>query len=271
MVRSFFLSFCLMSLSALVSASAVPVYDRAALHSESRSQVPDYHLILGSLEKVDGVVIAEKEERLAGNLLSRTYRAPSGDTVDQVYSFYQQQLKNLGMKEVFSCMGRECGSSNQWANSVFRNSRLYGIDRSQRYLVAGNESGYYIVYVVQRGNKKVYVRVDELLTGSSASEQAAWVSGRVEIAAASADQLVDPLFQLLGEVDGEVYVAVAAGDSNPGASIAKSEAAIALLQQALDQLDFDRTAVRFYLVGGLVPDVVKSGEIRLFLSQDMSQ
>jgi len=126
----------------------------------------DYRLVLGGLEKVNGVIIPEDEQRLAGELVQLTYRIPSNHSPEEAYSHLSTQLLNSGAAELFSCQGRACGSSNQWANSIFKYSRLYGVDNSQWYGAFQSEGQYYILYAVQRGNKRVYLRLEVLETGT---------------------------------------------------------------------------------------------------------
>ncbi|WP_067981586.1 DUF4892 domain-containing protein [Neptuniibacter pectenicola] len=123
----------------------------------------NYRLVLGSLQKVNGVVIPEKEQRLTGWLTQITYRIPEPSTPDEAFSMFEAQLTKRGATTLFKCSGRDCGSSNQWANTIFRYSRLYGVEESQSFAAFRLNNKYVSLYAVERGNKRVYLRLDVLV------------------------------------------------------------------------------------------------------------
>lgn len=129
----------------------------------------DYRFVLGGLEKINGVIAPEKEERLSGKLFQLTYRIPQNHSSDEAFQFFSAQLEKQGATEQFNCQGRACGSSNQWANTIFKYSRLYGIDTTQRVASFKLNQRYFALYSVQRGNKKVYLRLDVLEMASDRS------------------------------------------------------------------------------------------------------
>ena len=124
--------------------------------------ISDYRVALGGLEKINGVLVAEAEQRLAGELSRITYRIPDNHQPMEVFAFIKSQLVAKQAEVLFECTGRSCGSSNQWANNIFGYSRLYGVDSTQSYMVAQLGGQYFVVYTVQRGNKRVYARLDVL-------------------------------------------------------------------------------------------------------------
>lgn len=73
----------------------------------------------------------------------------------------------LSHELLFECHGRECGSSNQWANRIFGISKLYGPQRYQHYLAANISTAdgplLIALYSIQRGNKRVYTQLDLLV------------------------------------------------------------------------------------------------------------
>ncbi|MGH1463122.1 MAG: DUF4892 domain-containing protein [Neptuniibacter sp.] len=131
-------------------------------YKQSKNQ--DYRLILGGLAKINGVLRAEKEQRLSGRLTQITYRIPENHSSDEAFEYVNAQIRNQGGKELFRCSGRDCGSSNQWANNIFRYFRLYGVDSSQSFASFQLDDAYISVYAVKRGNKRVYLRLDILET-----------------------------------------------------------------------------------------------------------
>ncbi|MDF1624459.1 DUF4892 domain-containing protein [Pseudohongiella nitratireducens] len=142
----------------------------------------NYSLVLGRMQRIAGQVTASASERFQGNLTRITYQIPNGFSEAEVYAFYRDQLISEGQRELFTCQGRGCGSSNYWANEIFDNRILYGPVQNQRYLAATFETGvpgdsqigYAALYVVRRANQRLYAHLDLLaLTGRIAEEQRA--------------------------------------------------------------------------------------------------
>ena len=144
-------------------------FPRSTIVQYKEIENTDYRFVLGGLEKIDGVIAPEKEERLSGKLYQLTYRIPQNHSSEEVFSFFLAQLQDQGAIEQFNCQGRACGSSNQWANTIFKYSRLYGLDTTQRVATFKNNQRYFALYSVQRGNKKVYLRLDVLEASSDHS------------------------------------------------------------------------------------------------------
>lgn len=128
----------------------------------------DYRFALGSLEQVNGVERPEKEERLSGSLTRISYQIPDGSNTRDVYNHFYQQLKSRNAQMLYECRGRECGSSNHWANDIFRFSRLYGVDRTQYYAAASLPGVSVALYVVERGNRRIYAHIDVIETDPAA-------------------------------------------------------------------------------------------------------
>lgn len=147
----------------------------------------NYRLALGRLQRVNGRVMAGREERIQGELTRITYEIPPGYSGADVFARLSTQLLAEGGEELYRCQGRACGSSNFWANDIFANRVLYGPETDQFYLastrVADVESPgiYTALYIITRGNRTVLAHLDILtLPGASHSEQlSAQVSGQV--------------------------------------------------------------------------------------------
>ena len=125
----------------------------------------NYRIILGALERVRGEVIPEDSKRLRGDVTKITYEVSQEFTGGDVYAFYQEQLTAKNHEVLYSCGGRECGSSNYWANDIFRNRILYGPERNQHFIAfranpALEESPYFSVYIITRVNRKIYAYIE---------------------------------------------------------------------------------------------------------------
>ena len=81
--------------------------------------------------------------------------------------------KRENYRKLFSCIGRECGSSNYWANDIFGNRILYGPERNQYYSVfdAANEGreDFIAMYIITRGNRRVYAYFEFIEPGGAQS------------------------------------------------------------------------------------------------------
>jgi len=144
-------------------------YPRSKIDSYSQTATDGYLLALGAPKTVNGVMALEYSERLTGSLTRHTYRSPDGEASELVFEHFQAQLAALSHRLLFECHGRECGSSNQWANRIFSVRKLYGPERYQHYLAAqlntDNGPMFVALYSIQRGNKRVFTQLDVLTPG----------------------------------------------------------------------------------------------------------
>lgn len=125
----------------------------------------NYRFVLGSLQRTRGHVEPENSERLRGSVTKITYEISQEFTGADVHAFYLEQISEKGYAQLFSCEGRACGSSNFWANDIFKNRILYGPERNQYYLAlrtgAGLETDSRIaLYIITRGNRRLYAYVE---------------------------------------------------------------------------------------------------------------
>ena len=124
-----------------------------------------YRLILGRLQRSRGIVIAESEERIRGDISKLIFEIPPEYSAQDVYDYFRNSFSDKGYDELFGCVGRECGSSNYWANDIFRNRVLYGPERNQYFLNVrahnrGSEPSHISLYVITRGNRRTYAYLE---------------------------------------------------------------------------------------------------------------
>jgi hypothetical protein len=100
--------------------------------------------------RVDDVV------RLDGTAEAVTYQAPDGVTVEDLDAHFRERLAG---EVLFRCEGPGCGRSADWANQIFGQSILYGPDRNQRYTALEWRGRLVSLYVIERGNKRVYAHL----------------------------------------------------------------------------------------------------------------
>lgn len=131
----------------------------------------NYRVVLGSLQSTRGQVAPEASERVRGNLTRILYQVSGGYTGQDVYDFLVEQMDLRGYRELFTCTGRACGSSEYWANDIFGNRILYGPVRNQFYLAMGSEPpGQFFAsaYVITRINRQLLAHLEIIeLEGSA--------------------------------------------------------------------------------------------------------
>ncbi len=163
----------LAALAGVVDAAAtdalpvwLPLHRHAELQQEQQIATDDYLLALGAWQRAAGEWRLEQSSRLAGDLQRMTFRiAESGDPAS-VQQLWLEQLRPLATQVLFSCRGRACGPSNQWANKLFGVAELYGPDDQQFYdaleLERDGKRYTLALYTVQRGNRRIFSQIDLL-------------------------------------------------------------------------------------------------------------
>lgn len=132
----------------------------------------NYLLVLGGLERVRGDVIPEDSQRLRGDVTTITYEVSQDFRGEDVYEFFLDQVEERNYEVLFSCGGRGCGSSNYWANDIFRNRILYGPESNQYYMAFRDNANlendpYFALYIITRVNRKLYAHVQIVEPGGT--------------------------------------------------------------------------------------------------------
>ena len=159
--------------------SLIAGFDDSEIIERDLQRDINYRIVLGALERVRGEVIPEGSERLRGDVTKITYEVSQEFTGEDVYAFYQEQLTAKNYEVLYSCGGRECGSSNYWANDIFSNRILYGPELNQHFMAfrANPDLGdgpYFSLYIITRVNRKIYAYIEIVEpAGTKESEQVA--------------------------------------------------------------------------------------------------
>ncbi len=130
----------------------------------------DYRLVTEAIKKVNNQWRTQ-EQWESGGLVRTTYLLDRKVSYQHALTALNKALKEFkGYTLAFSCQGLDCGSSNGWANHYFKIKQLYGLDQTQFYSVIrsadkANEQ-INVVYLVRRGNRRVYLQVDHLVVNS---------------------------------------------------------------------------------------------------------
>ena len=137
----------------------------------------NYRVVLGSLQSARGQVAPEASERVRGKLTRILYQVPNSYSGQDVYDFFVEQMRLRGYRELFTCAGRACGSSEYWANDIFGSRILYGPVRNQFYLAMGSDPAglfYISAYVITRINRQLlaYLEIIEPVAAAAVPTQA---------------------------------------------------------------------------------------------------
>lgn len=147
---------------------------QATIVEQSTYPEKQYIVALDKYRKVDNRWVPRDWQRRAGQLRRYTLEMPRDYVEADVFGYYNDQLPD-NASLLFGCDGRACGESNNWANDHFNVKQLYGTDASQFYRTYRIPSEpkaednviqvgdvYVTLYVVRRGNRRLYVQLDTL-------------------------------------------------------------------------------------------------------------
>lgn len=170
------LSFCLTDAIAQGVGDIPGARDPAGVARYPRSWIVEYDLeqdgaprefIVTRVDRVRRELRVENLRRVDADLEAATYQIATGTRLDEIVAHYRSAI---GGQLLFSCSGRDCGRSNDWANQVFQQAILYGPDSNQRYLALQRGDELLALYIIERGNKRVYAHLRVLTTaGGDAS------------------------------------------------------------------------------------------------------
>ena len=168
-----------------------------------------YAFVTGRVDRSHRDMRMDRGERVAARLLQATYRLPEGTRLEDAVAHYAEAVEALGLPVAFTCRGRDCGRSTVWANDVFGVKELVAPDPAQFYLAASDGQTLLAIYVVQRGNRRVYAHVDRALREAPATEGAEALVARLRqdgflvvpnVAPDAAGILPPPAVAALGEL-----------------------------------------------------------------------
>jgi hypothetical protein len=141
------------------ASDLIQPYENSVIDSsEPRSEDKIYELITGKIKRVNTRQIAESSEFVHGRKQSTTWKVLDSSSTRDIAAHYLEQLQGKG-NIIFECGGRGCGSSNYWANTVFKKAALFGPEQYQYYMLAWLEveQAYIMIYLAQRGTGARYI------------------------------------------------------------------------------------------------------------------
>lgn len=154
--------------------AALPRYPESRIVAFApRAAARAYEFVTGRVDRRQRDRRVDSSRRVRGQLLRVTYQAPAGTRLADVVAHYEALVAKRDADVAFSCHGRDCGRSTAWANDVFGVKELVAPDSAQFYLAAALPDGLAAVYVVQRGNRRVYAHLDWLEPDDAPAEDVA--------------------------------------------------------------------------------------------------
>ncbi len=125
------------------------------------SDVLDYEVGLGAIQKFSGDWNFKRSERFDGILTSYTWLLDEGFTSFELMNDLLIKLDELKTEALmFGCDGRACGNGVEWANRAFHQPVLYGRADMQRYRVysIGQSPRYLLlIYAAARTSHRQYL------------------------------------------------------------------------------------------------------------------
>jgi hypothetical protein len=120
---------------------------------------------MGSIRKISGQLRFDGQVSARGNVTGVTYQLPAERTSYEAFTAAREALQAQNAELLFWCQARDCGESSLWANEVFGNSKLYGADEQQAYLLLRlaepKADTLVALYSITRGNRRAYLHVEQ--------------------------------------------------------------------------------------------------------------
>lgn len=122
------------------------------------------------VQRISGQIRLNEVVLSEGRLRAVTYQLASQHSPVEAARAAGKALQDNGAQLLYWCEGRECGSSNLWANNVFDNAKLYGPEERQIYLLLRQQDSLLALYGITRGNRRAYLHVEQLDAASALSD-----------------------------------------------------------------------------------------------------
>lgn len=142
-------------------------FDLASLERERTITSAGHLVLFSAVREVNDEIRSESMARLPVKGSGRLWAIDRDAARDEARAHYRDELQSLDARVLFECDGRACGRSNVWANRIFGESKLYGRDENQDYLVAVHTDQQEtvwltVLYTVTRGSQQEYLWVEHL-------------------------------------------------------------------------------------------------------------
>ena len=176
--------------------NGITIDQSAEIDKQTAQTVRNYRFPLGAVVKINRDVRIDKEQQLSGQLTRTTWEMPKSFDPNELLQRLRDQVISQKGEILFECEGRDCGTSNIWANDLFNNADLYGRDDYQRYFAAELDDQYLAAYAVRRGNRRVYLHLDQI---TEAEQAVPWLELLVDRGWVKLPDTEEPTLKLLAD------------------------------------------------------------------------
>lgn len=152
----FTLLFCMFAAVAQAEGVLAP-FPYATIVAQGEEASKPREFVLSAVEQIRRETSIRRMVSVAATRQWLTYEVPIDTDPRKLKAHYAEQL---GAQVLFQCEGRDCGRSNTWANQVFGQALLYGLDQEQAYFAAQVDGQLVSVYLIKRGNRRQYAHVE---------------------------------------------------------------------------------------------------------------
>lgn len=159
---------------ALAAPFSVPTPLDATVVDEHPASQLERMYPMGAVRKISGQLRMEGQVSGKGELSSLTWQLPVERSALEALATARQALQGQGAQVLFWCEARDCGESSLWANEILGNSRLYGSDDQQAFLLlrqaAPNDDQLVALYSITRGNRRAYLHAEQWHSNTALGE-----------------------------------------------------------------------------------------------------
>ncbi len=269
-------------------SDVVALFPGSVVVDEGRDdELKTHQIITGSVARVNTRLVPKSSEYVLGKKSYQTLEVLNVTRTRDLGNFYREQLL-LNGTILFECKGRTCGSSNYWANTVFKNSILYGPEQYQ-YSYVGRivrDKSYYVaIYVAQRGTGKLYTKIETIIaddtefddTNDAFDEKlvssALRLHGRYSFEPDATEQVLKFIADAINADSGQLLALVSHDNLQPGetvdACIERTKQVAEGLKSRLVGLGITQTRLAAYGAGPIAPvDLVSAARIDLVVIKE---
>ena len=123
-------------------------------------------LPLGKYQRAGGKWRLTEQQRQQGTVTKLTFRLPDDRNDGEWRLLLDEWVDRHSKVRRYSCQGRDCGTSHQWANTHFKIRELYGIEKEQAYWAFTTKSttdqpqAHVAMYLAKRGNGQQWLQLE---------------------------------------------------------------------------------------------------------------
>ncbi|WP_213877520.1 DUF4892 domain-containing protein [Pseudomonas sp. dw_358] len=151
--------------TAVAAPFSVPAPMDATVVDERPASQQERLYPMGAVRKISGQLRMEAQVSGKGELASVTWELPVERTALEALTTARRALQAQGAQVLFWCEARDCGESSLWANEILGNSRLYGSDEQQGFILlrqaTPDDNRLVALYSITRGNRRAYLHAEQ--------------------------------------------------------------------------------------------------------------